>query len=51
MLFEETQQQYILAEQKARAQEEAVRHINQKQVDKAMDVRDDNIQIWSLFVC
>ena len=33
-----TQQEYILAEQKARAQEDTVRKIHQKQADKAMEV-------------
>lgn len=32
------QQEYIQAEQKARAQEQAMRKVHQKQADKAMDV-------------
>ena len=32
------QQEYILAEQKARAQEETMRKVHQKEADKAMDV-------------
>ena len=35
-----TQQEYILAEQKARVQEDTVRKIHQKQADKAMVVSD-----------
>ena len=38
-LVDATQQEYINAEAKARVQEETVRKVNQKQVDKAMDVR------------
>ena len=38
-LYDTTQQEYILAEAKARSQEEAMRKVHQKQVDKAMDVR------------
>ena len=34
-----TQQEYILDEAKARVQEDTVRKVNQKMVDKAMDVR------------
>lgn len=36
-LSDATQQEYILAEAKARSQEEAMRKVHQKQVDKAMD--------------
>jgi hypothetical protein len=38
-LSDTTQQEYILAEAKARSQEEAMRKVHQKQADKAMDVR------------
>lgn len=37
-LFDKTQQEYIRADAKARTQEEAMRKVHQKQVDKAMDV-------------
>lgn len=40
-----TQQEYIQAEAKARSQEEAVRKIHQKEVDKAMDVRKPSITL------
>ena len=33
-----TQQEYVMADAKARSQEEAVRKIHQKQADRAMDV-------------
>ena len=37
-LSDATQQEYILAEAKARSQEAAVRKIHQKEADKAMEV-------------
>lgn len=42
-LAEATQQEYVTAEQKARAAEETVRKVHQMQADKAMDVRLTNI--------
>lgn len=38
-MAEDTQQEFVRAEQKARAGEEMVRKVNQKEADKAMDVR------------
>lgn len=46
-LSDATQQEYILAEAKARSQEEAMRKVHQKQVDKAMDVRHIYIYLSS----
>ena len=39
-LAEATRQDYIMADTKARAQEETVRKVHQKQADKAMDVSE-----------
>ena len=39
-LAEETQQEYVMAEQKARVAEETVRKVHQKMADAAMDVSD-----------
>lgn len=37
-LFDESKREYELADQKAKAQEEALRQVNQKLADKAMEV-------------
>lgn len=42
-----TQQDYIMAEAKARSQEEAVRKIHQKEADKAMDVSHLSLSVLS----
>lgn len=37
-MFDETKKEYEIAAQKSKAQEEALRQVNQKQADRAMDV-------------
>ena len=50
-LAEDTQQQYIIAERKARSEEETVRKIHQKQADKAMEVFQRVCIIPAFVVC